>query len=237
MKKLLAVALMLGVLTAVVSAQPYKPAVNSTFPQWVQRNQKILSYLDWKKATDKQAARNQAAAKKAYNSIPAKAKAQAKISWTNYYQNLRTNNTEVWTESYTCSVILMDYNEKNGLGTVNVAFKNDCFKDMQKNALQDWFTFRINLSKFDAPNQEESFEYEYNKNGDGAASKNLKAFKHIKIANTDYYQFAMPVRTPALKNGFKALFPTHKSFITAEKAALALKLLPKHSAISTYEQR
>lgn len=65
MKKLLAVALMLGVLTAVVSAQPYKPAANSTFPQWVQRNQKILSYLDWKKATDKQAARNQAAAKKA----------------------------------------------------------------------------------------------------------------------------------------------------------------------------
>lgn len=237
MKKLLAVALTLGVLTAVASAQPYKPATQTTFPQWAQNNKKILSYIDWKKATEKQAARNKAAAKKAYNAIPAKAKAEAKISWVNYYPNLRTNDTDVWTEGYTCSVILMDYHEKNGLGTVNVAFKNDCFKEMQSRALQDWFTFRINLYKFNAPYQEESFEYEYNNNGDGAADKNLKAFKHVKIANTDYYQFAMPVRTPALKAAFKTLFPTPKSAITAEKAAQALRVMPGHSQVAGYEQR
>ena len=237
MKKLLAVALTLGVLTAVASAQPYKPATQTTFPQWAQNNKKILSYIDWKKAYDKQVAHEKAASKRAYNAIPAKAKAQATISWINYYQNLRTNDTEVWTESYTCNVILMDYNEKNGLGTVNVAFKNDCFKEMQKRAQNDWFAFRISLYKFDAPYQEESFEYEYNNKGDGAADKNLKAFKHVKIANTDYYQFAMPVRTPALQKGFKALFPTSKSFITAEKAAQALRVMPGHSKVSGYEQK
>lgn len=237
MKKLLVVALTLGVLTAVASAQPYKPATQTTFPQWAQNNKKILSYIDWKKAAEKQAAYNKTAAKKAYNAIPAKAKAEAKISWVNYYPNLRANEEETWTEGYTCSVILMDYNEKNGLGTVNVAFKNDCFKEMQQRALQDWFTFRILLYKFNGPYQEESFEYEYNNNGDAATDKNLKAFKHIKIANTDYYQFAMPVRTPALQKAFKALFPTSKSFITAEKAAQALRVMPGHTKVDAYKQR
>ena len=237
MKKLLAVALTLGVLTAVASAQPYRSADAYTFAQWAQNNKKILSYVDWKKAHDKQAAREKAASKRAYNAIPAKAKTQARITWFNDYQNIRTDEMESSAEHYTCSVILMDYHKKNGLGTVNVAFKNDCFKEMQKRAQKDWFTFSINLDKFNAPYQQESFEYEYNNKGDGAADKNLKAFRHVKIANTDYYQFAMPVRTPALQNGFKALFPTAKSFITVEKAAYALRAMPRHSQVSTYEQR
>lgn len=237
MKKLLAIALTLGVLTAVASAQPYKSADTYTFAQWAQNNKKILSYVDWKKAHDKQATREKAASKRACNAIPAKAKTQARITWFNDYHNIRTDEMESSAENYTCSVILMDYHEKNGLGTVNVAFKNDCFKEMQKRALKDWFTFRINLAQFDAPYQEESFAYDYDNKDDGAANKNLKAFKHVKIANTDYYQFAMPVRTPALQKGFKALFPTAKSFITAEKAALALRAMPRHSQVAEYKQR
>lgn len=235
MNKLLTGVLMLCVLTGVAAAQPYRPTTQSTFSQWSENNKKNNSYMDWKKGFDKKVARQKAAAKKAFAAIPSKTKAHAQIMWWNDYEML-DGTSKSHNESYTCSVLLMDYHEKDGLGTVNVAFKNDCFKKMQKNALRDWFTFRVNLSQFNTAGQEESFAYQYSHNGDEAITKNLNAFKHVKIAGTDYYQFPMPVRTPALKNGFKKLFPTAKSFITAEKAALALKLMPGPSGITAAAQ-
>lgn len=234
MNKLLTSVLMLCVLTGVAAAQPYKLPSQTTFAQWAQP--KNASYLDWKKGFDKKVARQQAAAKKAFSAVAAKSKTQAKIRWWNHYEMV-DGSVQFYTESYTCSVILMDYNEKNGLGTVNVAFKNDCFKAMLEKAQKDWFSFSIDLSQFNAPYQEESFEYQYNNNGDEAVDKDLKVFKHVKIAGADYYQFPMPVRTAALKNGFKKLFPTPQRFLTAEKAALALKLMPKRSGIESVEQR
>ena len=236
MNKLLTGVLMLCVLTGVAAAQPYRLPSQTTFAQWVQIQPKNASYLDWKKGFDKKVARQKAAAKKAFAAVAKKSKTQAKIRWWNHYEMV-DGSVQFYTESYTCSVILMDYNEKNGLGTVNVAFKNDCFKAMLENAQKDWFSFSIDLSQFNDPYQEESFEYQYNNNGDEAVDKDLKVFKHVKIAGADYYQFPMPVRTAALRNGFKKLFPTPKSFLTAEKAALALKLMPKRSGIYAAEQR
>ena len=236
MNKLLTGVLMLCVLTGVAAAQPYRLPSQTTFAQWAQTQLKNDSYFDWKKGFDKKVARQQAAAKKAFLGVAKKSKTQASIRWWNQY-DMVDGSVKFYSERYTCSVLLLDYNEKNSLGTVTVAFKNDCFKAMQKNAQQDWFTFSIYLYQFDTPCQKESFEYQYNNQGDETLSKDLKAFKHVKISGEDYYQFPMPVRNPALKTAFKKLFPTPKSFLTAEQAALALKLMPNHSDIEAVEQR
>lgn len=226
MKKFLICTLMLCVLTGISAAQPYRPKSQLNFGDWMQKNKKQFSYLDWHKDWEKKTARKKAAVARAYAAIPQNAKTEARIMWWDNY-SMRDGSMQSYQEFYYCSVILMDYNEKNGLGTVNVAFKNDCFKLVKEESSKDWFTFQINLAQFNTPGQEESFEYNYSDSDEGVVGKDLKCFKHIKINGADYYQFPMPVRTPALKNGFKKLFPASKKFITAEKASLALIAMPK----------
>lgn len=231
MKRIIIAALTLCILTAVASAQLLegnKTKQDFSFSQWLNGIENTF-HFDWKKQFEKikaKQAREKAAIDKAYAAIPEKAKTKAEIKWINDYDTPR--GVESYWETNTCSVILLDYNEKNGLGTVNAAFKNDCFKLARQEALRGWFTFSIFLYKFEKEFQLESFIYEY----DGSVESDLKPFRHIKINNADYYQFAMPARAPDLQAGLRKLFPNKKNFITAEQAALALKKMPGHSGIT-----
>lgn len=238
MKKFIVTALTLCILSGISSAQLLDRSNNKdtndfSFSKWSENFSGMKIFTDWEKELNKQRAlqaKKEAAIKKAYAAIPEKAKTKAEIKWYEYYRGPYGKEGTMWGK-YTCSVILLDYNEKDGLGTVNAAFKNDCFKLAQEEATQKWFTFSIFLNKFNGEYQEESFIYEYDSSVETA---DLKPFKRVKINGDDYYQFYMPVRTPALQEGLRKLFPNKKSFITAEKAALALKKMPAHSKLVFY---
>lgn len=238
MKKIIITALTLCILTAAASAQlldinKNKEMNNSSFSKWAENNPMMKMFSDWEKNLNEQRAlqaKKQAAVDKAYAAIPEKAKTKAEIKWHEFYTSQYGEEGSLWGK-YTCSVILLDYNEKNGFGTVNAAFKNDCFKLAKEKSEQHWFTFSIFLYKFNSEYQEESFIYEYDSSVD---TNNLKPFSRVKINGEEYYQFYMPVRTPALQEGLRKLFPNKKSFITAEKAALALKKMPAHSKLTFY---
>lgn len=238
MKKIIITALTLCILTAAASAQlldinKNKEMNNSSFSKWAENNPMMKMFSDWEKNLNEQRAlqaKKQAAVDKAYAAIPEKAKTKAEIKWHEFYTSQYGEEGSLWGK-YTCSVILLDYNEKNGFGTVNAAFKNDCFKLAKEKSEHHWFTFSIFLYKFNSEYQEESFIYEYDSSVD---TNNLKPFSRVKINGEEYYQFYMPVRTPALQEGLRKLFPNKKSFITAEKAALALQKMPAHSKLTFY---
>ncbi len=244
MKRIIITALTLCILTVSASAQLLKKEnkTEKDFSQWRTGVENTL-YFNWQKQFEEikaKQARKTAAINKAYAAIPEKAKTKVEIKWHEPYINGYTHEEGTAWAKYTCSAILLDYNEKNGLGTVNVALKSDCFKFAKEESLENWFTFSIFLYKFNSEYQEESFIYEYDSSVDTA---DLKPFRYVR-ANylttdiDDYYQFYMPVRTPALQEGLRKLFPNKKSFITSEQAALALKKMPAHSKleyhISTY---
>lgn len=238
MKKFITTALTLCILTAAASAQlldinKNKEMNNSSFSKWAENNPMMKMFSDWEKNLNEQRAlqaKKQAAVDKAYAAIPEKAKTKAEIKWHEFYTSQYGEEGSLWGK-YTCSVILLDYNEKNGFGTVNAAFKNDCFKLAKEKSEHHWFTFSIFLYKFNNEYQEKSFIYEYDSSVD---TNNLKPFSRVKINGEEYYQFYMPVRTPALQAGLRKLFPDKKNFITAEKAALALKKMPAHSKLTFY---
>ena len=235
MKKFITTALTLCILTAAASAQLLdgnKTKKDVPFSQW-KIGAESTFFSNWQKQYEEakaKQAREKAAVDKAYAAIPEKAKTKAEIKWHEFYTSQYGEEGSLWGK-YTCSVILLDYNEKNGFGTVNAAFKNDCFKLAKEKSEQHWFTFSIFLYKFNSEYQEESFIYEYDSSVD---TNNLKPFSRVKINGYDYYQFYMPVRTPALQAGLRKLFPGKKNFITAEKAALALKKMPAHSKLTFY---
>lgn len=144
MKRIIISALTMCILTVGACAQLLegnKTKQDFSLSQWLNDTENTF-HFNWQKQFEKiktKQAREKASIDRAYAAIPEKTKTKAEIKCINDYDTPRG------VESYwqTCSVILLDYNEKNGLGTANAVFKNDCFKLAREEALRGWFTFQF----------------------------------------------------------------------------------------------